>query len=121
MKIYYAHSIQIYGSAREVNEFAYLYDFYSEAKVINPEHLDYSGMKKYLKIVSKCDEIVASELDGYIGKGVFCEIARAMSEGIPVKVLRKKGKEYTLEPVTGIQVINEHDWKIKYAKLILNN
>lgn len=118
-KVYYAHSMKIYGSAREVNEFAFLYDKYSNAEVINPAYLNYKGMKKYLEYVSKCDILVASELEGYIGKGVFCEIVRAMSDGIKVLVLRKKkGKEYALETVTGIQVLNQHDWKLKYGQIL---
>lgn len=110
--------MQMYDTVREMNEFAYLFDKYSNAEVINPAYLNYKGMKKYLEYVSKCDILVASELEGYIGKGVFCEIARALSDGIPVKVLRKKEGKHTLEPVTGIQVINQHDWKVKYAKII---
>jgi hypothetical protein len=117
-EIYYAHSRCIYDTIREMNEYAFLYDYYSPQKVINPAFLPFKGMKKYLEYVSHCNEVVASELDGYIGKGVFCEIARAMSDGIPVKVLRKKGKEYTLESVTGIQVLNQHDWKVKYGKIL---
>ncbi|MFC2080368.1 hypothetical protein ACFLRQ_02725 [Bacteroidota bacterium] len=93
-KIYYAHSKQFYDTVREMNEYAFLYDYYSPHKVINPAHLDYSGMKKYLEVVSQCDTLVASELDGYIGKGVFSELARAMSDGIKVEVLRKEGNKY---------------------------
>ena len=117
-KVYQAHSKLTYDSVREMNEFAYLYDKYKNSKVINPAHLDLSGMKEYLEFVASCDTLVASELDGFIGKGVFSEIARALSDGIEVLVLRRPGKEYTLEPITGIQVINAHDWKRKYAKII---
>jgi hypothetical protein len=117
-EIYYAHSRCIYDTIREMNEYAFLHDYYSPQKVINPAHLNIKGIKKFLAIVSQCNTLVASEYEGHIGRGVFCEIARALSEDIKVLVLRRPGKEYTLEPVTGIQVLNQHDWKVKYGKIL---
>ena len=119
-KIYYAHSKQIYGTAREGEELGCIKRKYPEAEIINPALLvDISDMKKFLKIVKKCSQVVVSEFEGYLGRGVFAEIAMAFAYNIKVSVIRKTGSQYSLYPVTGIQVINEHDWKIKYAQLIV--
>lgn len=116
--VYYAHSKQFYDSVREINEYAFLYDYYSPQKVINPAHLNLKGMGKYLELVSQCNTLVASEYEDHIGKGVFLEICQAFVSGIPVKVIRRVENKYELFEVTGIQVINENDWKVKYAKII---
>lgn len=121
-KIYFGHSKLIYGTAREAEELEFIESQYPDAEIINPALLiDITEMKKFLKIVSKCTLVVASEFEGYVGKGVFAEISIAFARAIRVQVLRKSEQGYSQYPVTGIQVINEHDWKSKYAKLIVNN
>lgn len=118
-KAYYAHSMLIYGTAREKEEIRFLTRAFPGFEIINPSALQRGkSMTKFLKIVSKSKRVIASEFLNYVGRGVFSEVARALSDGIEVKVLRKKGGKYTLEPITGIQVINAHDWKRKYAKII---
>ncbi|MCF8227004.1 MAG: hypothetical protein K9J30_14095 [Bacteroidales bacterium] len=117
-KIYYAHSMQLYDSVQEMNEHAYLWKLYKGDNLINPKNLEFNKPKKFFDFVAGCDLVVASEIDGFIGKGVFCEIARALSEDIKVLVLRRIGKEYSLEPVIGIVIENENDWKVKYGKII---
>ena len=108
-----------YGPEREKEELKYIQSKYPEATIINPALLvGVTDMKKFLKIVSKSNQVIASEFMDYVGRGVFSEVARALSDGIKVQVLRKKGGKYTLEPITGLLVTNEHDWKREYAKLI---
>ena len=119
--IYYAHSKQIYGTTREAEELDHMERKYPEVTIINPGDLgELKDIKKYLKIVGKCNLVVVSEFDGYVGKGVFVEIARAFSNSIPVKVIRESASDFSLSKVNGIQIINEHDWKSKYAKLVVN-
>ena len=119
--IYYAHSKLIYGTTREAEELDYMERKYPEANILNPGDLgELKGIKKYLKIVGKCNMVVTSEFDGYVGKGVFAEIAQAFSNNIPVKVIRENGVDFSLSKVNGIKIINEHDWKSKYAQLIVN-
>ena len=110
-----------YETEAEAEALKYINKVYPNAEIINPAELEFKDIKKYLKIVSKCARVVASELDGFVGKGVFAEISRAFSCDVPVEAVRLKEGSYHLLRVNGIQVINEHDWKIKYAKLILNN
>lgn len=120
-KIYYAHSKLIYGTSREKEELDFLERKYPEATIINPNDLgELKDIKKYLKIVGKCKLVVVSELDDYVGKGVFAEISRALSNDIRVKVLRNKDNVFFLTNVSGLEIINEHDWKSKYARLIVN-
>ncbi len=119
-KIYYAHSKLIYGTNREAEELGYIKRKYPEATIINPAGLkDLTEMKEFLKIVRKCALVVVSELDGYVGKGVFAEISMAFSSDIRVKTLRQKDNDFSLSEVSGIQIINQHDWKFRYAKLFL--
>ena len=88
-KIYYAHSKQIYGTTREAEELEFIERQHQDAIVINPRDLgELKSYRKYLKIVSKCNLVVVSEYNGFIGKGVLAEIARAFSNDIPVKVIR---------------------------------
>ena len=59
-KIYYAHSKQIYGTAREAEELDFLERKYPTSTIINPKDLgELKGIKKYLKIVGKCNLVVA--------------------------------------------------------------
>jgi hypothetical protein len=119
-KIYYAHSKLIYGTSREAEELGYIKRKYPRATIINPAGLkDLTKIKEFLKIVGKCNLVVVSEYSGFIGKGALVEIARAFSNDIPVKVIRTVADTMTLSAVSGFEIINAHDWKIRYALLNL--
>lgn len=121
-KIYYAHSKQIYGTAREAEELDFLERKYPTSTIINPKDLgELKGIKKYLKIVGKCNLVIVSEFNGFIGKGALAEIARAFSNDIPVKVIRTVADTMSLSDVSGFEIINVHDWKIRYALLNLKH
>jgi hypothetical protein len=120
-KIYYAHSKRIYGTSNESEELKYIKEKFSNASIICPHTTmgELADFNDYLHVVDCCDRIIASEVEGCIGKGVFCEIARGFGNSTPVYVLRKRDNKFYLEIVTGIEVINENDWKNRYAKLII--
>jgi len=117
-KIYYAHSKQKYGTVPEVNEHAYLYNVFPKAMIVNPAHLEFKRMNQYLEEVANCNILVASEIDEHVGHGVFTEICRALSVGIPVYVLRRVDNKYKLLDVIGIEIQNPNDWEVEFAKLI---
>jgi len=119
-KIYYAHSKLIYGTTREIEELDFLEKIYPVATIINPNELgELKDIRKYLKIVGKCSLVVVSEFNGCIGKGVLAEIARAFSDDTPVKVIRTVADTMSLSDVSGFEILNVHDWKIRYALLNL--
>ena len=119
-KIYYATSLQTYNTIKETNEFAYLYSKFHNAEIINPAHLYFKGMKEFLKIVDKCNLVIVSELNDYVGKGVLCEVTRAFSNGTQVRVIRENAGNFILCDVVGFEIENVSDWRYTYAKLIVN-
>ena len=120
-KIYFAYSKMIYGTQQEVEEFEFLKKKFTEATIICPHKTvgDINDSKDYLFVVDCCNIVIASEFNGYVGFGVFAEIARALSNCTSVSVLRKRADEFYLLKVTGIEIINQNDWKNKYGKLIV--
>jgi hypothetical protein len=119
--IYYAHSKLIYGTQQEVEEYEFLKGEFPDRKIICP-HITVGELKDpqdYLHIVDCCILLIASELNGFIGLGVFVEVARAFSNNAHVFVLRKHKNSFKLLQVIGIEIYNQIDWKTKYAKLIV--
>ncbi len=97
---YYAHSMRIYNSKLEKEEFDFINNRY-KGKVIcpNKELGELGDINKYLEIVKNCKEVYISEYHGMIGKGVFDECKTALNENIPVYIIRKDidKKFYVLE------------------------
>jgi len=110
---YYAHSMQIYDTDREIFERGFL------------EHLGYNilcpcrdlnlgnDMNKYLRIVAKCKNVVCSEYSGFIGKGVYLELKWALRHNIPCYVLREK----TIYCVLEVEIYNDQDWQTTFGKI----
>ena len=123
VKIYYAHSKKIYGTSQEIEELKFIKEKFPSSIVLCPNNTigELSDFQDYLHVVDCCNKIIASEVEGHIGKGVFCEIARGFGNSTPVYVLRKQANKFYLLIVTGIEVINESDWKNQYGKLIVKN
>jgi hypothetical protein len=122
-KIYFAHSKFIYGTQQEVDEFEFLTKKYPNANFICPHNTvgALNDYKDYLYIVDCCNYVIASEFNGYVGFGVFAEIARALGNNASVSVLRKQADEFYILKVTGLEIINQSDWKNKYGKLIVKD
>lgn len=116
-KVYYAHSMKIYGTPREINEFNYLKMRFRN--IINPsiDIVPSRGMERYLKAVDKCSIIVCSEYQGHIGKGVFEEIRQAIKKRKKVLCLRKKLGVYKLLKVKRIEISDPSDWFVSYGKV----
>ena len=123
MRIFYAHSKQIYETNQEEKEREFLKREFPKFTIICPNNDigELNDFRKYLEIVDRCYMVIASEIDDHVGKGVFSEIARAFSNNAYVGVIREKDNDFSLSEVIGIQIINDRDWKIKYAKLIITN
>lgn len=99
--IYYAHSIWKYDTEVEKYELGLIRKMFPNSQIINPngdishDSFDETDiMRDCLDVVSKCDSLVFSSVNGVIGKGVYDEIQQAIVE--------KKLVYY----------LNEHDLKL---------
>lgn len=120
-KIYYAHSKKIYGTSKETAELKFIKEKFPDAHILCPHTTigELADFNDYLHVVDCCTLLIASEVEGYIGKGVFCEISRGFGNGTIVNVLRKQDNKYSLNQVTGIEMFNQADWKNKFGKIII--
>ncbi len=119
-KIFYAPSKIIYGTARMDDEILYLKFAFPAAEIINPEKQKDKNAQYFLKQVSDCNQVVLSEYEGFIGKGNFSVLTKALSSDKKVFVLRRRKNNYNLIPISGVLIVKPNDWKKEYAKLILN-
>jgi hypothetical protein len=119
--IYFGHSKNTYGTSQELQELEFLKKIFPKTNIICPNTTvgELSDFKDYLHIVDCCTLFIASEVEGSVGKGLFCEIGRAFSINIPVFVLRKSADDFYLLPVIGIETKEPNYWKEKYVKLIV--
>lgn len=88
MRVYYAHSMALYGTAQEKRDIRTLLDLLFE-EVIDPSEYAVTGaetsMSFYLGLVSGCDALAFRALpDGSISAGVWKEIEHAQALGLPV-------------------------------------
>lgn len=116
MKVYYAHCISLYGTKQELRDEELLKKLGYE--VLNPntkEHRDkclFKGratMDYFLRLVATCDVVAFRALpDGKIPAGVYKELLKAQTMGIPVielpvnPVLREMSIEHTRAYLTEV-------------------
>lgn len=110
---YYAHSMQIYNTDQEKREYDQLNKLGFNIVCPNRDLSLGNEMSRYLRIVAKCKDLVASEYSGFIGKGVYLEIRWALRHEIPVYVLRK-GSVFI---VKNVKQFNTDDWKTTFGKI----
>jgi len=122
-KLYYAHSMRIYNTIREKDEYLFIKQTFSKYSIFCPNTnspdiwKSMSGkqiMQECFKQVKKSKVIVASEYNSRIGKGVFEELLLALKLGKQVLVLR----ENKLIPIIDVAIVDSYDWAIRYGKII---
>lgn len=118
-RVYYARSLQRYGTAAEAGEKDLLKEYYPDSRVVFPRtarHADL-GMEYFHDQIDEADEMVITPLrKNRVTAGVFSEAQHALHKGIPVRVLRK-GK---LRTVKGLRMIKGGKPGGEYARFILN-
>ena len=120
-KAYYAHSMKIYNSKREAEEYAYIKSIFKGNVVCPNKDLGELGsMNRYLKVVSDADAVYATEFNGRVGKGVFEECETALKLGIPVYVVRKGENGFYCFPVRGLQIEDRGINWVFYGSLIVD-
>jgi hypothetical protein len=115
---YYSHSVQIYNSDKEKNEFNFLKKSIS-GHVICPNHhigkLDNSEI--YQNIIKKVDCVFVSDNEGFVGKGSYNECITALENNIPVFLIKNKNNNLELEAVTKIIQVSEYNL-FQFGKII---
>ena len=118
--IYYAHSMKIYNSSRESEEFKFIQGHFKGSEVVNPNgDIPWMGtMKPYRDAVKRSKMVVLSEFEGCIGRGVYEEALTAIQNGIPVKCIRYNNGQPKLVDVNALREEDRRDWAVRYARVI---
>ena len=69
----------------------------------------------YLNRIDEVEVVVASEVEGHVGRGVFAEVEHGIRCNKQVFVLRGKN----LFEVAIAKTVDEDDWRLHYGKLIV--
>jgi hypothetical protein len=119
-KIYYAHSKLIYNTEREEMERKAINSLAGKVLCPNRDMGEYGMMDPYIEAVKNSKAVVCSEYNRHVGRGVYFEVFTAINDGKPVFCLRIKSKTPSFYKVLGIKVVDEDDWKMRYAKLVIS-
>lgn len=117
--VYYAHSKLIYDTPREKSERSFLEKSFGKVCCPNRDIGEQGSIDPYLNRVQRSSQVICSEYQRHIGKGVFTEVSEALERGKKVFRLKKVKVGWMLEPVSAVKVVDEFDWKVCYGKLIL--
>jgi len=118
LRIYYAHSMKEYGSQRELDDLNLIGEHFAPCEVFNPAgKFTPSGWRLWLRAAGmrSFDVVIVREYRGFVGRGVCSELRSGLALGKRVLVLRD---DVFLE-VRGLVVYNQHDWEVKYAKVVV--
>ena len=115
MRIYYAHSMRIYGSDRECEEHQYLHR--KGFRVCSPRgklNRD-NWYKRAQEFIGVLDAVVFTEYRDHIGRGVTEELLYAFNIDKPVYLLRDR----LFYPVFNHNLyILGSDWAVCYAEIV---
>lgn len=82
---YYTHNILKNNTKEEEQEYEYIRSCFNGFTLCPNKHLGYIGsMSNYLDSVSKADVVFTSELNGFVGIGVYKECKHALEIGTPI-------------------------------------
>jgi len=115
IEVYFAHSKLIYGTKEEEKALLFLRKIFHNVCCPHNDMGELGGITPYLKRVEKCGLVVALPYNKFIGKGVYEEIKHALSLKKPVLLLDNE----KLLTIKGVEVVDEYDWKFKYARIKL--
>ena len=97
---YYSHSKKKYDEPIEEEEYAFIKKHFDGFVICPNQHLNgMIGSDNYFQVIATTSVVYASELNGFIGRGMYSECKFALENGIPVWVIRKneKGVYFTLK------------------------
>ena len=122
-KIYYSHSMQIYGTRQEKQELKTITNIYRKSTIINPSEYtkEWENMPGR-EIMNECKNFIQSsdivvfsavEVEGryFVGKGVFDEIR--LAEKLKKQVYFISRKE--LSKYYKLKLYNDDDWNLQFG------
>jgi len=86
MKVYYSHSMKLYGTRAEKEEIGIIEENFPGAEIINPPSFERSprkrieGMGFCHRLIDECDIVVFSRLFGVVTSGVGDEVNYALEK-----------------------------------------
>jgi len=86
----YSHSMKKYDKPIEEEEYAFVKEHFDGFVICPNQHLNgLIGSDNYYQVIATTSVVYASEMNGFIGRGMHDECKFALANGIPVLVLRK--------------------------------
>lgn len=118
-RVYFAHPVSDYGTARELDALAAIQREFPGWVIENPNTEAHAaayrerGMEHFAEVVGSCQSLVAWPFeDGAMGAGVWKEIEAARANKIPVYVLRSR-----IVPLVGTwDVLSVEDTRARIAR-----
>ena len=119
--IYFAHSRQIYNTELEKDLLKFLPKKFGRRNICCPNNDmgELGSIVPYLHKVMISDKVVVHQYKDHLGKGAYQEVRRALSEGIPVRIIiPARFRKYRLKKVKRAVIVDLKDWKVKYGQAI---
>jgi hypothetical protein len=114
MKVYYAHSKKIYGTAAEAHVRGILEESFDTVICPNRDIGEKGAIGPYLDAIDQCDAVIATSFEGHIGRGVFDEVRHAIENDIDVYEFRMG----ELIAVINVELFDANDWAVNYGTLV---
>ena len=114
---YFSHSILKNDSDAEKKEYEFIRNSFNGFTICPNKHMGKIGdMSNYLDIVSKADVVFTSELNGFVGIGVYTECKHALEIGTPVFVVQEHDEGFRLFKLKSLEKTNSYNYH-SHAKL----
>lgn len=126
-RIYFAHSMREYATARAGVALQEIARLWPGARVLDPEALSWSWLERalggceavYRWAVEHTAWLVVLEHQGHVGRGVYTEVSLALEADKPVWALRRQhDRTWERCRVEGVELIDRRDWKVRYGRLV---
>jgi hypothetical protein len=109
MRIFYSHSMKLYGSAAERRDIALIEKRFAGSEVVDPSALQSQvevgrETEFFLMLLDTCDSLVFVRHFGNVTMGVKPEVEHALSTGKPVYELRNGSFITVTGPVADLSI-----------------
>ncbi len=114
---YFSHNTKKNNTEAEQKEYAYIHSSFNGFTICPNKHMGQIGdMPNYLDIISKVDVVFTSELNGFVGLGVYNECKHALEIGTPVFVVQEYEAGFRLFELKSLKRTNSFNLH-SYAEL----
>jgi len=122
LRIYYAHPIEFYHTAREYKELEIIREHFPGAEIVNPSTIrhPHEDIEFFTSLVDSCDIVVYSDLGGFITAGVATEVEYALDHDKPVYRLDwRTGEIVEVKEIKDVLTVEESRALIDIASYLL--